>query len=52
MALGRHKGDGVYFRPQAEMQAALESLGLQVSVDPCSENTPFANVLFVARRPG
>jgi cyclopropane fatty-acyl-phospholipid synthase-like methyltransferase len=50
MALGRHKGDGVYFRPQAEMQAALEALGLEVAVDPCSENTPFANVLFVARR--
>lgn len=49
MALGRHKGDGVYFRPQAEMAAALESLGLEVSIDPCSENTPFANVLFVGR---
>lgn len=50
MALGRHKGDGVYFRPQAEMRAALEALGLTVSVDPCSENTPFANVLFAARK--
>ncbi|MEZ4317054.1 MAG: class I SAM-dependent methyltransferase [Myxococcota bacterium] len=50
MAFGRHKGDGVYFRPQAEMQGALEALGLAVTVDPCSENTPFANVLFVGRR--
>jgi SAM-dependent methyltransferase len=50
MALGRHKGDGVYFRPQDEMRAALEGLGLEVSVDPCSENTPFANVLFAARK--
>lgn len=51
MALGRHKGDGVFFRPQAEMRAALEGLGLEVSVDSCSENTPFANVLFVGRKP-
>ncbi len=51
MALGRHKGDGVYFRPQDEMRAALEALGLDVTVDPCSENTPFANVLFAARKP-
>jgi len=52
MALGRHKGDGVWFRTQAEMRAALEELGLEVAVDPCAENTPFANVLFVARRVG
>lgn len=51
IAVGRHKGDGVFFRPQDEMRAALEALGLEVSVDACAENTPFANVLFVARRP-
>jgi len=52
MALGRHKGDGVYFRTQAEMRSALEGLGLEVTVDACAENTPFANVLFMARRAG
>lgn len=50
IALGRHKGDGVFFRPQAEMRAALEGLGLTVEVDACNDHTPFANVLFVARR--
>lgn len=51
IALGRHKGDGVFFRPQAEMRASLEFLGLQVDVDACAENTPFANVLFVGTKP-
>lgn len=51
MALGRHKGDGVFFRTQAEMQAAIEGLGLEVSADMCANKTPFANVLFVGRKP-
>jgi SAM-dependent methyltransferase len=50
LAVGRHKGDGVYFRPAAEMRAALEALGLTVEVDDCHNATPFANVLFVGRR--
>lgn len=51
IALGRHKGDGVFFRPRDEMRAALENLGLDVAVDDCNDNTPFANVLFVGRKP-
>jgi len=51
IALGRHKGDGVFFRPQAEIEQSLKSLGLTVESDACADNTPFANVLFVARKP-
>lgn len=48
VGLGRHKGDGVWFRPQAALEGVLRSLGLDVQVDPCAQGTPFANVLFVA----
>jgi len=51
VALGRHKGDGVFFRPAPDLRAAMESLGLDVEVAPCREGTPFANLLFVARKP-
>lgn len=51
MAFGRHRGDGVYFRPQAELEAALTSLGLEVRAADCADRTPFANVLYEARRP-
>jgi SAM-dependent methyltransferase len=51
VALGRHRGDGVFFRPAHALRGALEDLGLEVEVAPCREGTPFANLLFVARRP-
>jgi uncharacterized protein (DUF2062 family)/SAM-dependent methyltransferase len=38
------------FRTAAEWQAELAGLGFDVSVAPMREGTPFANVLFVARR--
>lgn len=51
VALGRHRGDGVFFRPAQALRQALEAQGLVVDVDPCREGTPFANLLFVARKP-
>jgi len=51
VALGRHRGDGVFFRPAAAPCAALEAHGLAVEVLPCREGTPFANVLFLGRKP-
>lgn len=48
VALGRHKGDGVYFRPQGELEKTLENMGFSVSSEPCSEDTPFANHLITA----
>lgn len=51
VAVGRHKGDGVYFRPAEVTRAALEDAGLQVELSDCSEGTPFANMLWVGRRP-
>lgn len=52
VALGRHRGDGVYFRPRAATQAAMERCGLVVDAVDCAAGTPFANVLFVGTRPG
>ncbi|MFH1466568.1 MAG: class I SAM-dependent methyltransferase [Pseudomonadota bacterium] len=51
VALGRHKGDGVFFRSAEELRAALEAEGLVVEVLPCRQGTPFANVLFQAKKP-
>jgi len=51
VAMGRHKGDGVFFRPAEQTQAQLEAQGLQVEVRPCQQGTPFANIVFIARRP-
>ena len=51
VAVGRHRGEGVYLRPSEELQAVLTSQHLQVEGHPCREGTPFANVLFVARHP-
>ena len=50
VAVGRHKGDGVYFRPAEDTAATLESAGLSVELSDCSEGTPFANVLWVGRK--
>ena len=50
VALGRHKGDGVYFRPRGALADALMALGLSVEQADCAEGTPFANVLTVGRR--
>lgn len=38
-------------RPVRHLQAALEAQGFEVSVEPCWQGTPFANVLLDARRP-
>jgi uncharacterized protein (DUF2062 family)/SAM-dependent methyltransferase len=38
------------FRTAAEWRAALAELGFEVAVAPMGDGTPFANVLFVARR--
>ena len=50
VALGRHRGDGVFFRPAQALRARLEALGMRVEVAPCAEGTPFANLLWVASR--
>jgi len=47
---GVTRGEGLVFRPAAEIAAALEALGTSVRVLPMSEGTPLANVLFVADR--
>lgn len=39
-----------YCRPIGEWRALLEGIGFDVATQPMSEGTPFANVLFVARR--
>jgi SAM-dependent methyltransferase len=48
--IGRHKGDGVFFRPASETAERLRAAGLEVDVRPCNTGTPFANVLFIAHR--
>ena len=42
--------DNLHYRRAGEWRAALEGLGLAVSAEPMSQGTPFANVLFVARK--
>lgn len=49
MAVGRHKGDGVFFRPEADLAEAMERAGLVVDRSACADGTPFANVLYTAR---
>lgn len=51
VALGRHRGDGVFFRPSSAIADELRALGLEVEVRPCREGTPFANFLTIARKP-
>jgi hypothetical protein len=41
----------LYCRSAREWAGALERLGFSVSAEPVSAGTPFANVLFVARKP-
>jgi SAM-dependent methyltransferase len=48
--IGKHRGDGLYFRAPEELRGVLESLGLEVAVEPCSQGTFLANVLVVGRR--
>jgi hypothetical protein len=48
--VGRHKGDGIHFRPKNALGEVLEGSGMQVLLEPCSEGTPFANLLWTARR--
>lgn len=50
VAIGRHKGDGVFFRSRDALVAAIEATGLSVEVKPCQEGSPFANLLYVGRR--
>ena len=49
-AFGRHRGDGLHFRPIAETAAVCEQAGLAVTIRPCEQGTPFANRLLVATR--
>jgi SAM-dependent methyltransferase len=51
VAIGRHRGDGVFFRSAQALRSALEAQGLEVEVAPCRDGTPFANLLFEARKP-
>ncbi len=51
VAIGRHRGDGVFFRPAEQLRGAIEASGLSVSVAPCHDGTPFANLIFVAQKP-
>lgn len=51
VAIGRHRGDGVFFRSADALRDALEAMGLEVEVAPCHDGTPFANLLFAARKP-
>ena len=48
--VGRHKGDGIHFRPRQALGDVLEKCGMQVLLEPCSEGTPFANLLWTARK--
>lgn len=50
VAVGRHKGEGVFLRPSEQLRAALEAQDLQVEVAPCQDGTPFANLVYLARR--
>ncbi len=50
LRMGRHKGQGLYFRPVAETTAVLTSAGCQVRVQDCNHGTPFANFLIVAQK--
>ena len=49
VGLGRHKGDGVWFRGREELLGVLHDLGLECEAETCSEGTPFANVLYIGR---
>jgi len=48
--VGRHKGDGIHFRPKQALGQVLERNGMEVLLEPCSEGTPFANLLWTARK--
>ncbi len=50
VAIGRHKGMGVFLRTRAEVLDDLQALGLDAHAEDCSEGTPWANVLYRARR--
>jgi len=51
LALGRHKGVGVHLRPRADLERAIAATGLAVTARSCSQGTPFANWLFVGKKP-
>ena len=50
--LSPHAGAVVNPRPSAEAVAILRAAGFAVTVAPCRNGTPFANVLITACRPG
>lgn len=47
VAVGRHRGDGVFLRDRSELPAVMAARGLRVETVECSEGTPFANLLHV-----
>ena len=49
-AATRGRFGGLHYRSATEWHAQLTALGLSVEARPMSERTPFANVLFVARK--
>lgn len=50
VTLGRHKGDGVWFRPADAIAGVLQRQGMIVEGTDCSEGTPFSNMLWVATK--
>lgn len=51
VAIGRHRGDGVFFQPLPSLEQMFRDHGLTVTTRPCWRGTPFANVMIEARRP-
>ncbi len=49
-ALRGEFAQSLHYRAAVQWQVALERLGFSVGVEPMSEGTPFANLLFVARK--
>jgi len=49
---GVHQGDTLRFRTSAEMQQALQELGMTTQVEQSSGRLPLSNVLITARRQG
>lgn len=50
VGLGRHLGDGVFFRANGALHDTMSKAGLVVRVQSCAQGTPFANVLLVGER--
>ena len=50
--VGRHRGDGLHYRPSDETASVLRASGLQVDASRCDQGTPFANQLLIASKFG